>query len=162
MFFVFLFTCCSHKKEKHNSAPKWAPLFRFGFATDFLGYITVHDTLLSYDLGDDGYFVAGHMNHVGNRNDILTNQAFTNAVIAAVHRSTASLDLRTVLSENGLLDPNNPRFYNKYLSTSLARKARQDECVRLTLGEVGCTMAGADVVLPTLCSAAGFYVSVEW
>ena len=145
-----------------RSSPGWAPLFRFGYTSDFLGYITVHDRLLSYDLGDDGYFVGGHVNQVGTRKDILSNQAFTNAVISAAKRAIETVNILDRLRELGLFDPNNPNSYNRYLPTKLAREARSDACIRYALEAVGCTLSGADVVLPTLCSAAGFYIAVEW
>ena len=153
-----MLTCCLCR----FSAPRWAPLFRFGFTNDLLGYITVHDTLLAYDLGEDGFFVAGHMNHVGNRNDILLNQRFTQAVLNATYAAVRDADVVSSLSQVRIFDPTSPNFYNLYLPTRLAREARTRSCVRTALQDVGCLLAGADVVLPGLCAAAGFVVAVEF
>lgn len=42
--------------------PKWVPFFSFAISTDLLEYVAAHDVLLEFPLGDDGYFVGGHMN----------------------------------------------------------------------------------------------------
>ena len=48
--------------------PGWAPFFSLGIASDAFDFLMINEKLLNnYDLGDDGYFVGGHLTNVGSR-----------------------------------------------------------------------------------------------
>lgn len=73
--------------------PKWAPFFSFALTTDFYGFLDVHDTILEdFDLGDDGFFVGGHLNVIGGRSDVQASKEFAEDVLAAAGTALSTVD----------------------------------------------------------------------
>ena len=144
-----------------GSFPKWVPFFSFAISTDLLQYIAAHDTLLEFPLGDDGYFVGGHLNQVGDRNDILLNQELTNAIVDAARSALMTVDTGAVVGGTGAFTPGNPNFGNTWAGFGAYFDELERVCARAVMEEHGCDFGGLDVTVYSSCLVAQSFWRVE-
>jgi len=141
--------------------PKWVPFFSFALTTDLLQYIGSHDVLLSFPLGDDGYFVGGHLNQVGDRNDILLNQELTWAIVNAAGEALQTVNAGAIVGGTGAFTPGAPNFGNAWAGFGAYFNELQRVCARKVLEEHGCDFGGLDVTLYSACNSAQSFLRID-
>ncbi|MCY4752922.1 MBL fold metallo-hydrolase [Pelomonas aquatica] len=67
--------------------PGYAPYPELGIAADVQGYLNAHDQALAYDFDT---LVAGHVDRLGTREDVLASQRFTRELLATARRGAAA------------------------------------------------------------------------
>jgi hypothetical protein len=141
--------------------PKWVPFFSFAISTDLLEYFDAHNILLEFPLGYDGYFVGGHMNQVGDRNDILLNQNLTSAIMDAASMALQTVDGGAIVGGTGAFTPGEPNYGNIWLGFDAFFNEIERVCARAVLEEYGCDFGGLDVTLYSHCRMAQSFWRVD-
>lgn len=142
--------------------PKWAPFFKFAVTTDLGAFLGIHDVLLNdYDLGDDGYYVGGHVTQVGNREDIEISKNLTTTVLDGVMKGLMSVDGAAVVQQYGIADPNSTNLGNSWLWFEKYTGAIVNICVKQAVEAFGCKLAGVDITIPSCCDIAQSFVRVD-
>jgi hypothetical protein len=141
--------------------PKWAPFFSFAISTDLLEYVNAHAILLEFPLGDDGYFVGGHMNQVGDRNDVILNQNLTLAILDAAAVALQTVDAGTIVGGTGAFTPGEPNFGNIWAGFDAYLNEIERVCARAVLEVYGCDFGGLDVTLYSHCRMAQSFWRVD-
>ena len=124
-------------------------------------YIDAHDTLLEFPLGEDGYLVGGHLNQVGDRNDIVLNQELTNAILAASRTAISEVDVFATAGSTGAFTPGDPNFGNSWAAFGKYYDEMERACARIVLEEYGCDFGGLDVTLYSSCRVANSFWRLE-
>ena len=137
-----------------NSFPKWVPFFSFALTTDLLEYVSAHDFLLEFPLGDDGYVVAGHLNQVGDRNDIALNKELSLAIIDAGAQALETVDVWGIVGATGAFTPGSANFGNSWAGFGAYFDELERVCARIVLEQYGCDFGGLDVTLYSSCRMA--------
>jgi hypothetical protein len=141
--------------------PKWVPFFSFAISTDLLEYINAHNILLEFPLGNDGYYVGGHMNQVGDRNDIILNQNLTRAILDAAAMALQTVDAAAIVGGTGAFTPGEPNYGNTWAGFDAFFNEIERVCARAVLEEYGCDFGGLDVTLYSHCLVAHSFWRVE-
>ena len=141
--------------------PKWVPFFSFAISTDLTEYVRAHDTLLEFPLGDDGYLVGGHLNQVGDRNDILLNQNLTVAILDAALMALQTVDAGAIVGGTGAFTPGEFNYGNNWLGFGAYFNELERVCARAVLEQYGCDFGALDVTLYSHCLMAQSYWRVE-
>ncbi|CAB9524529.1 Metallo-beta-lactamase superfamily [Seminavis robusta] len=141
--------------------PKWAPFFSFALSTNLLKYISAHDTFLEFPLGEDGFLVCGHLNQVGDRNDILLNKELTLAIVNAAGLALKTVNPGPVMANSGFATPGHRNFGNSWARIDTYFAEIERVCARAVMEEYGCDFGGLDVTLYSACRAAQSFLRIE-
>jgi hypothetical protein len=141
--------------------PKWVPFYSFAISTDLLEYITAHEVLLEFPLGSDGYYVGGHMNQVGDRNDILLNQNLTKSILEAAGMALQTVDAGAIVGATGAFTPGEFNYGNNWEGFDAYFNEVVRVCARAVMEEYGCDFGGLDVTLNSQCLMAQSFWRVE-
>ena len=142
--------------------PGWAPFFSFAITQDIFDFIHIHDRLLAYPLGDDGYFIGGHIAKIGGKSDIETSKAFTNAVMAGAALGLSTVQLPPIIGATGVYDPTTTNYGNVWLLYDEYFKAVIKVCAKEVVAEFGCKLGGLDIVIDSHCRSAQSYWRVDF
>jgi hypothetical protein len=124
-------------------------------------YVAAHDVLLAFPLGDDGYLVGGHLNQVGDRNDIVLNKELTLAILDAGALALEEVDLFAAVGPTGAFTPDSPNVGNAWLAFGAYFDELARVCTREVLEVYGCDFGGLDVTLHSHCIMAQSFWRVE-
>ena len=119
-----------------------------------LQYIHAHDIFLEFPLGDDGYFVGGHLNQVGDRNDIVLNKELSLAIINAGAMALQTVDVYAIAGATGAFTPGSHNFGNSWAGFGAYFDELERVCARAVMEEYGCDFGGLDVTLYSSCRMA--------
>lgn len=144
-----------------NSFPKWSPFTAFAITTDLLNYVKIHDHLLSYDLGNNGIFVGGHLTQLGDRSDIVANKELTLAIIANAGAALTTINAGEAFMGSGAFDSTSTNFGNMWAGFANFLDQVNFACARMTLEEYGCTFAALDVQIISHCNVAQSFIRVD-
>jgi glyoxylase-like metal-dependent hydrolase (beta-lactamase superfamily II) len=143
--------------------PKWAPFFDLALAADVGEYLFSHETLLSYPLGDDGIFVAGHLSILGDRSDIEVSYEFAKDVLEAAGFALATVDIVPIASGSGYYDPNSDNYFNSWnLFNEYLSGGVSNVCAKRVVEKWGCKLGGLDVTIKSGCDAAQTYYRIDY
>ncbi|CAB9529960.1 hypothetical protein (Partial), partial [Seminavis robusta] len=145
---------------------QWAPPFRFG-TDDLLSYILLHDKLLEFDMegfdddddddGEEGVFIGGHVNQVGTRQDILLSQELLEVVLDAASDALMAVDINPIAVDIGFFDPNSIGFSNRWALFRDYKTVVLRHCAKNVVQQMGCQLAGLDVVAESLCDVGQLF-----
>jgi glyoxylase-like metal-dependent hydrolase (beta-lactamase superfamily II) len=123
--------------------PGWAPFDELGSPVDIKGYLDAHDQALAYDFDT---LIAGHVNRLGTRDDVLTDMQFLADLEANAASALQAFDVTSVLHK--LSDPTNAWAFG-----SLLLAGWPDKCATDTLSKWRGKLGGLDVFVRANCTA---------
>lgn len=141
--------------------PKWAPFFSFALTTDLAEFLAIHDTLLEYDLGENGVFVGGHLTQPGSKSDIEISKEYTKAVMQASLKALQSVDIGPIAAASGVFDPASTNVGNQWLLFDEYFAELNRVCAKRVVEAFGCKLAGVDVTVESACSIAQSFWRIE-
>jgi glyoxylase-like metal-dependent hydrolase (beta-lactamase superfamily II) len=123
--------------------PGWAPFDELGSPSDVKGYLAAHDQALAYDFDT---LIAGHVNRLGTRADIMTDQQYLADLEMNAAAALQTFDAGAVTSQ--LTDPTNVWAYGAALLASWPT-----QCVSATLAKWRGQLGAVDVFANANCTA---------
>ena len=145
--------------------PGWAPFFSFAITQDLFDFIHIHERLLNdeiYELGDDGYFIGGHLAKIGSKVDIQTSLDFTNAVMTGAANGLATVQVPPIAGKFGIFDPNSTNYGNSWLLFDEYFKAVVKICAKEVVTQFGCKLAAIDITVDSHCRSAQSFWRVDF
>jgi len=122
--------------------PGWVPFKSLAIAEDTRGFVSAHDTILSYDFD---HYVGGHWGRVGTRADVIVQKAYIDDVMTNAAEALRTVDFRAVAQETGF--ENLELLFDRYLDAVTQR------CTDLTVPKWVTRLGGADVFTFDHCFA---------
>lgn len=123
--------------------PGYAPYPGLGIAADVQGYLDAHDQALAYDFDT---LVAGHVDRLGTREDVLASQRFAHELLATARRLAAAQPFPAFLKAH---PPGSP-----WLLHDDYEAAQVQACVDALLPRWRERLLGLERSLPSHCRAA--------
>jgi glyoxylase-like metal-dependent hydrolase (beta-lactamase superfamily II) len=120
--------------------PKWVPFSHFGLAKDIPGYLEAHDKALAYDFT---YFIGGHVNQIGTRDDVEESKRYFLSVQSAAASALGSVDFYEIAERIG--------FENTWLLTETYLGEVSARCAEELEGEWLAELGGTDVLAKGHC-----------
>lgn len=114
--------------------PGWSPFRDLAVSEDVPGYLAAHDQILAYDFD---IYIGGHLGRYGTREDVETQKAYFEEMVANALTALQTVDFMAILGETGFENP--WLLFNTYLD------AVAQECADLTIADWGDVLGGADL-----------------
>jgi glyoxylase-like metal-dependent hydrolase (beta-lactamase superfamily II) len=145
--------------------PGWVPFNALGESQNIPGYIKAHEQVLSYDFD---YLVAGHLNRIGSREDVLVQKGYMTDLfdncLEAIRLSGAPPNASDPLSIQTALPPveaansgNSRALFDAYIDDQIALW-----CADKTTGKWLGRLAGADVYGQSNAVAMIESMRIDW
>lgn len=120
--------------------PGWVPFMDLAVSENVMGYIKAHDEILSYDFDK---LVSGHFGRLATREDVETQKAYLEDVVANGLTALKTVDFMSIAQQTGF--DNLAVLFDTYL-TALGRK-----CADLTEAKWVGRLGAADVWTESHC-----------
>jgi glyoxylase-like metal-dependent hydrolase (beta-lactamase superfamily II) len=114
--------------------PGWSPFRQLAVSEDVPAYLAAHDQILEYDFD---IYIGGHLGRYGTREDVETQQAYMNDMVANALTALQTTDFMAIAGETGFENP--WLLFNTYLD------AVAQNCADLTIEQWGDVLGGADL-----------------
>lgn len=105
--------------------------------------------------------MGGHLNQVGDRNDIVLNQKLTNDIVTAAQSALAEVDVFAMAGGTGAFTPGDRNFGNSWAAFGKYFDELERACARVVMEEHGCDFGGLDVTLYSSCGMAQSFWRLE-
>jgi glyoxylase-like metal-dependent hydrolase (beta-lactamase superfamily II) len=128
--------------------PGWSP-FR-SLAEDMAGYLAAHDQILAYDFD---IYIGGHLGRYGTREDVETQKAYIEDIIANALTALQTTDFMAIAGQTGFANP--WLLFNTYLG------AVAQNCADLTIANWGEVLGGVDINASSHCDRIISYLRVN-
>jgi glyoxylase-like metal-dependent hydrolase (beta-lactamase superfamily II) len=121
--------------------PGWSPFKDLAVAEDVPAFIKAHDYVLTFDFDT---FIGGHLNRLGNRDDVQLQKEYISDIQANAASALQSVDFMDIASKVG--------FSNPWLLFSTYLDAVEEVCNDLTVSGWTERLAGVDVFTSSHCA----------
>ena len=121
--------------------PGWAPFMSLAVSENVRGFLKAQDVILSYDFAT---LVSGHFGRPATRQDVETQKAYLQDIVANATTALKTVDFNAIASKTGY--ENLALLFDTYL------KAVEQKCTDLTVPKWVDKLGGVDVWTPSHCA----------
>lgn len=138
--------------------PRSTPFLQFGITIDLGRYISVQEELMKYDFE---FFSGGH-GRIGDKQDLMTNMAYTRSVVKAAMEANMEADPAAIAEiTRRATDPTDIAFGN--VSFILIRQFDLilEICKKKVIREWGCRLGAVDLNAENHCLSAAIFLTID-
>jgi len=136
--------------------PKWGPYHSLGEQATLVKYYEAYDIVLSYDFN---YYIGGHVDRIGTRDDILVSKYMFNNLTYAVEQALDAISYSDVVTaQGGYTGTNTFTIYRAYIDEVV------NYCVNIMLNELdwSAKVIDAGAFMDTHCFLVFEYVKINY
>jgi len=136
--------------------PQWGPYANLGMQASLVQYSQAFDVVLAYDFE---YYVGGHVDRVGSRQDVNLGRQFWNDLVSTVKEGYQTVQLQPIVDANGGFNGTNTfTIYRAYSN------AVDKYCIDKMLNDLGWStkLIDAAAYMETHCFLVYEYVGINY
>lgn len=136
--------------------PQWGPYHSLGMASSVARYWDAFDKVLKYDFE---YYVGGHVDRIGSRNDVEVGKQLISDLVDSVKQALKTVNETEIVEQNGGYNGKNSFTIYRAYTDAIA-----DECVNIMMNEKdwGSKLIDAGAYMDTHCFVISEYVDIQF